>query len=127
MRVRVGSRDLIEQLRRLPVGLTDARIEWVADDRIAPQSEQAEEVSCDAVVYEEYGWLVLRMGDEPLPAQPGGALPAHALAAVGFAGEMLESAAAEGASRAIDLDGVRVHAVAAIRTAQVETASGGRA
>lgn len=123
MRVRVGSRDLVEQLRRLPVELTDARIEWVADNRVGPQSERAEEASCDAVLCEEYGWLVLRMGDELLPAQPGGALPAHALAAVGFAGELLESAATKGASRAIDLDGVRVNAVAARGIAQVETAS----
>jgi len=127
MRVRVGSRDLVEQLRRLPVGLTDARIEWVADDGVAPQGEQAAEAPCDAVLCEEYGWLVLRMGDELLPAQPGGALLAHALAAVGFAGELLESAATEGASRAIDLDGVRVHAVAAMGTARVETASSARA
>lgn len=120
MRVRVGSSDLLEQLHRLPASLADARMTWVADSRIAPESGQVGDASCDAVLSEEHGWLVLRMGDAPLPEQPGGALPAHALAAVGLAGELLESGASEGASREIDLDGIRIRSGVPTGTARVE-------
>lgn len=125
MRVRVGSPDLVEQLRRLPASLADARIEWVDDSRAGAGS-----AACDAVLFEEDGWLVLRMGDARLPVQPGGALPALALAAVGFVGEMLDGGAAAGASRAIDLNAVRVRSSdvgGAAGDAHVEPESGTRA
>jgi hypothetical protein len=107
MRVRVGSGDLLHQLRRLPRQLVDPRIAWVGD-RESGGRHVPEPGSCDAVLVEEDGWLVLRLGDATIPPQPGGGLRAHAVIAMGFAGDLLDAHAGAGAARAIELDALRL-------------------